>query len=139
MFRRYNTDRQLSFPTTNKLRDEEDKAKRLPDRQTSSPSAFSTVMRTKETIGEEKEKDEKQSETNDDLRPLSEIRIADTGGVSSSERLLPSSTPIQDVSAFGRTVVPGSSREEKKDLENRIRDEGQSGTESSGPRGTTFV
>lgn len=138
MFRRCNTDRQLSFSTTNKLRDEEDKAKRLPGRQISSPSAFSTVMRTKETIGEEKEKDEKQSETNEDLRQLSEIRIADTGGVSSSERLLLSSTPIQDISAFGRTVVPGSSREEDKDLENRIRDEGQSRSESKGQKGTAF-
>ncbi|KAJ7365311.1 response to drug [Desmophyllum pertusum] len=66
---------------------------------------------------EEKEKDEKQSETNDDLRQLSETPFADFAGVSSSERLLPSSTPTQDQPAFtvgARRVIPSTSLEEDK-------------------------
>ena len=124
----------MSLPATIKSRDEDDKTRRFPERQISSPSAFSTGSKAKETIEEEKEKDEKQSETNDNLRPISEVQLVDTGEVNSSERLLPSSTPIQDPPAFVRRVVPGTSRDEDKDLE--IRGEGLSRTESKGQRGT---
>lgn len=124
----------MSLPATFKSRDEDDKTKRFPERQISSPSAFSTGNKAKETIEEEKEKEEKQSETNDNLRPLSEAQLVDTGDVSSSERLLPSSNPIQDPPAFARRVVPGTSRDEDKDLE--IRGEGLSRTESKGRTGT---
>ena len=134
MSRRPNTDRQMSLPATIKSRDEGDKARQFPERQISSPSAFSTGSKAKETIEEEKEKDEKQSETNDNLRPISEVQLVDTGEVNSSERLLPSSTPIQDPPAFARRVVPGTSRDEDKDLE--IRGEGLSRTESKGRTGT---
>lgn len=124
----------MSLPAANK-RDEDDKTKRFPERQISSPSAFSTGIKAKETIEEEKEKDEKESQTNDDLRPLSDVQLADSGGVSSSERLLPSSTPIQDLPAFARRVVPSTIREDDKDVENKIRSEGQAGAESKGRRG----
>ena len=126
-FRRYNTDRQLSLPTTSKSRDEDDKTKRFPERQISSPSAFSTLIKTKENIEDEKEKDEKQSETNQNVRQLSETPLADSGGVNSSERLLPSSTPIQDLPAFARRVVPSTSSEEDKDIENKTENKGRRG------------
>lgn len=134
MSRRPNTDRQMSLPATIKSRDEDDKTRRFTERQISSPSAFSTGNKAKETIEEEKEKDEKQSKTNDNLRPISEVQLVDTGEVNFSERLLPSSTPIQDPPAFARRVVPGTSRDEDKDLE--IRGEGLSRTESKGRTGT---
>ena len=127
----------MSLPTGYKSRDEDDKTKRFPERQISSPSAFGTGSKAKETIEEEKEKDEKQSETNDNFRPLSEAQLGDTADVSSSERLLTSSTPIQDPPAFARRVAPGTSRDEDKDLE--IHTEGLSRTESKGRRGTEKV
>ena len=133
VFRRYNTDRQLSLPTTNKQRDEDNK--RFPERQISSPSALSTGIKAKETIEEEKEQDEKQPEAADCLRQLSDIQLADAGGVSSSERLLPTSTPIQDAPAFARRVVPGTIHEEDKEIENKIRAEGQPGSEYKGRKG----
>lgn len=121
---------------TNKSRDEDDKDKRFPERQISSPSAFSTA-KTHEKSEEEKEKDEKQSETNDNLRKSSETPFADLGGVSSSERLLPSSTPIQDLPVFAggaRRVVPSTSREEDKPLE-KTGAEAVPGNENKGRRG----
>lgn len=138
LYRRSNTDRQLSLPTSgtiNKSRDEE-KEKRLPERQISSPSAFSTGG-TLEKSEEEKEKDEKQSETIDNSRKVSETPLTDVAVVSSSERLLPSSTPIQDLPAFpsgARRVIPSTSREEDKPVE-RTGAEGAPGTDNKGRKG----
>ena len=134
--RRSNTDRQLSLPTSgtiSKLRDED---KRLPERQISSPSAFSTA-KTQEKSEEEKERDEKQSETIDNLRKVSETPLTDLAAVSSSERLLPSGTPIQDLPAFpsgARRVIPSTSREEDKPAE-RTGAEGAPGTDNKGRKG----
>ena len=137
--RRHNTDRQLSLPasvTTNKSREDDDKDRRFPERQISSPSTFSSA-KTQEKGEEEKEKDEKQSETNDNLRKSSETPFVDFRGVSSSERLLPSSAPIQDLPVFAggaRRVVPSTSREEDKPLE-KTGAEPLPGNENKGRRG----
>ena len=128
MIRHSNADKRLSVSVINKSRDENEE-KRLPERQTSSPSAFSLGSKTKESLEEEKEKDEKQPDTNDDLRPLSETQLADVGDTSSSERLLSSSLPSQDLPTFAKSVTPENSREEDKVLER------QSGTESKGRTG----
>ncbi|XP_068682061.1 protein unc-79 homolog isoform X2 [Montipora foliosa] len=110
-------DRPLSLSSTNKSRDE-DRVKRLPERQTSSPSAFSHGLKTtKESVQEEKEKDEKQSHANDGLRLFADAHLADPRGASSSELLLPSGTPIQIPPAFTKRVTPGRSQDEDKDLE----------------------
>lgn len=122
---------------TNKSREEDDKDKRFPERQISSPSTLSTAKAAHERGEEEKEKDEKQSETSDTLPKSSESPFADVGGVSSSERLLPSSTPIQDLPVFAggaRRVVPSTSREEDKPLE-KTGTETVSGNEIKGRRG----
>ena len=128
MIRHSNADKRLSVSGINKSRDENEE-KRLPERQTSSPSAFSLGSKTKESLEEEKEKDEKQPDTNDDLRPLSETQLADVGDTNSSERLLSSSLPSQDLPTFAKSVTPENSREEDKILER------QSGTESKGRTG----
>ena len=126
----------MSLPvsvTPNKSRDEDEKEKRLPERQISSPSAFSTG-KVREKNEDEKDKDEKQSETHDDLRQLPETHLVDFGGVSSSERLLPSSSSIQDTPAFTagvRRVIPVTGREEDTAAE------GAPGTENKGRRGTS--
>ena len=110
-------DRPLSLSSTNKSRDE-DGVKRLPERQTSSPSAFSHGLKTtKESVQEEKEKDEKQSHTNDSLRLFADAQLADPRGASSSELLLPSGTLTQIPPAFTKRVTPGRSQDEDKDLE----------------------
>lgn len=131
MIRHSNADKQLSVSVINKSRDENEE-KGLPERQTSSPSAFSLGSKTKESLEEEKEKDEKQPDTNDDLRPLSETQLADVGDTSSSERLLSSSLPSQDLPALTKSVTPENSREEDKVLER------QSGTESKGRTGMSL-
>ena len=128
MIRHSNADKRLSVSVINKSRDENEE-KRLPERQTSSPSAFSLGSKTKESLEEEKEKDEKQPDTNDDLRPLSETQLADVGDTSSSERLLSFNLPSQDLPAFAKSVTPENSQEEDKVLER------QSGTESKGRTG----
>ena len=130
MIRHSNADKRLSVSVISKSRDENEE-KRLPERQTSSPSAFSLGSKTKESLEEEKEKDEKQPDTNesDDLRPLSETQLADVGDTNSSERLLSSSLPSQDLPTFAKSVTPENSREEDKILER------QSGTESKGRTG----
>ncbi|XP_067032005.1 protein unc-79 homolog isoform X2 [Acropora muricata] len=125
VIRHSNADKRLSVSGINKSRDENEE-KRLSERQTSSPSAFSLGSKTKESLEEEKEKDEKQPDTNDDLRPLSETQLADVGDTNSSERLLSSSLPSQDLPTFAKSVTPENSREEDKILER------QSGTESKG-------
>ncbi|XP_074630271.1 protein unc-79 homolog isoform X2 [Acropora palmata] len=125
VIRHSNADKRLSVSVINKSRDENEE-KRLPERQTSSPSAFSLGSKTKESLEEEKEKDEKQPDTNDDLRPLSETQLADVGDTSSSERLLSFNLPSQDLPAFAKSVTPENSQEEDKVLER------QSGTESKG-------
>lgn len=54
------------------------------------------------------------------MRKVSETPLTDLAAVSSSERLLPSSTPIQDLPAFpsgARRVIPSTSREEDKPVE----------------------
>ena len=130
MIRHSNADKRLSVSVINKSRDENEE-KRLPERQTSSPSAFSLGSKTKESLEEEKEKDEKQPDTNDDLRPLSETRLADVGDTSSSERLLSSSLPSQDLPAFAKSATPENSREDKVS-------ERQSGTESKGRTGMSL-
>lgn len=134
--RRSTTDRQLSLTTANKLREEDDKTRRLPERQISSPSSFGSISKAKERIEDEKEKDEKLLEGNQDVRLLSETPFANAGGVNSSERLLPSSTPIQDLPAFARRVLPSTSSEEEKGSESRIGFDGQPGTENKGRKGT---
>lgn len=131
MIRHSNADKRLSVSGINKSRDENEE-KRLPERQTSSPSAFSLGSKTKESLEEEKEKDEKQPDTNDDLRPLSETQLADVGDTNSSERLLSSSLPSQDLPTFAKSVTPENSREEDKILER------QSGTESKGRTGMSL-
>ena len=128
MIRHSSADKRLSLSVINKSRDENEE-KRLPERQTSPPSAFSLGSKTKESLEEEKEKDEKQPDTNDDLRPLSETQLADVGDTSSSERLLSSSLPSQDLPTFAKSVTPENSREEDKILER------QSETESKGRTG----
>ena len=131
MIRHSNADKRLSVSGINKSRDENEE-KRLPERQTSSPSAFSLGSKTKESLEEEKEKDEKQPDTNDDLRPLSETQLADVGDTNSSERLLSSSLPSQDLPTFAKSVTPENSREDDKILER------QSGTESKGRTGMSL-
>lgn len=131
MIRHSNADKRLSLSVINKSRDENEE-KRLPEKQTSSPSAFSLGSKTKESLEEEKEKDEKQPDTNDDLRSLSERQLPDVGDTSSSERLLSSSLPSQDLPAFAKSVTPENSREEDKVSER------QSGTESKGRTGMSL-
>lgn len=126
----------MSLPvsvTSNKSRDDEDKDKRHAERQISSPSAYNTG-KFPEKNEDEKDKDEKLSETNDDLRRLPETHLVEFGGVSSSERLLSSSSSTQDMSAFtggARRSVPASSREGDK-----AGGEGTPGVENKGRRGT---
>ena len=63
--------------------------------------------------------------------------MTDLGAVSSSERLLPSSTPIQDPPAFpsgAQRVIPSTSREEDKPVE-RTGAEGAPGTDNKGRKG----
>lgn len=126
----------MSLPvsvTSNKSRDDEDKDKRHAERQISSPSAYNTGT-FPEKNEDEKDKDEKLSEANDDLRRLPETHLVEFGGVSSSERLLSSSSSTQDMSAFtggARRSVPASSREGDK-----AGGEGTPGVENKGRRGT---
>lgn len=71
------------------------------------------------------------------MRKVSETPLVDLAGVSSSERLLPSSTPIQDLPAFpsgARRVIPSTSREEDKPVEKTGAEEAP-GTDNKGRRG----
>ena len=126
----------MSLPvsvTSNKSRDDENKDKRHAERQISSPSAFNTG-KFPEKIEDEKDKDEKLSETNHDLRRLPETNLNEFGGVSSSERLLSSSSSTQDMSAYTGGAfrsIPASRREEDK-----AGGEGTPGTENKGRKGT---
>ena len=131
MIRLSNADKQLSQSAINKSRDENEE-KRLPERQTSSPSAFNLGSKTKESLEEEKEKDEKQPDTNAGLRRLSETQLAYVGDTGSSERLLSSSLPSQDLPAFAKSLTPENNQEEGKVLER------QSGTESKGRTGMSL-
>ena len=104
----------------------------MPERQISSPSTFSTG-KIHEKSEEEKEKDEKLSETIDNSRKVSETPLVDLA----AERLLPSSTPIQDLPACqsgARRVIPSTSREEDKPVE-KTGAEGTPGTDNKGRKG----
>jgi len=71
------------------------------------------------------------------LRKISETPLTDPAVVSSSERLLPSSTPIQDLPAFpsgARRVIPSTSGEEDKPVE-RTGAEGAPGTDNKERKG----
>ena len=70
------------------------------------------------------------------MRKVSENPLVDLAA--SSERLLPSSTPIQDLPAFPsgtQQLIPGTSREEDKPAE-KTGAEGAPGTDSKGRKGT---
>lgn len=125
----------MSLPASGTINKPRNEDKRFPERQISSPSTFSTG-KTREKNEDEKEKDEKQSETIDNLRKVSENPLVDLAA--SSERLLPSSTPIRDLPAVTsgtQQVIPGTSREEDKPAE-KTGAEGASGTDSKGRKGT---
>ena len=82
----------MSLPvsvTSNKSRDDEDKDKRHVERQISSPSAYNTG-KFPEKNEDEKDKDEKLSETNDDLRRLPETHLVEFG---QSDFCLPAPRP----------------------------------------------